>query len=162
MHVFRGNYYLNTTLAEKFQFEEKSAFKKLCTTADNESTLTSSTIIGKIIGVSKVVQLLLCPSCSRRTTAATEKSVHCDRCNCTILSTACVSMWSLNLLISDVETNQCLPLFFKNDQVHELKEVLDLTLDSEDDLAKQLFNCTRFVNVSFDITNKMVLKVEKH
>ena len=116
-------------------------------------------IIAKIAGVGKFDQTSLCPSCNRRITDTTEDGVLCTQCNVRYPLDAVNSLFSLQLMIKDVTSNELIRVFLKNDTVKALASLLELDLGNEKQFVKRLFEIKEPIALTFDFASKLVTYV---
>lgn len=123
-----------------------------------QETMTQSSIIGKIVGVSVINQSYYCSVCAKK--GRLEDSMFCcDSCSIKVGKHSVTCSWNLKLVVQDVVDKQQ-HMFFSNDIVHELAGILKFPLDDENSVASNFFNDHLDpVKLNFDIVSKSVMSV---
>lgn len=160
LRIVKNNAFLNTTRAEVFSANEVEPFTKLADVPPEEM-ITDVTMNGKITGVSSVSQKYQCSVCSKEIAVIENNFGKCESCSIRFLLSSISYRWSLVLAIQDVCTNDVHALYFDNDQSHSLAKIVGFPLDKEDEVASTLFNQIEPCKITFNITNKTVIHVEK-
>ena len=158
LHVVNNNIYLNTTKSEPFVFKEIQPIENLVSLPE-ESILSEVTIKAKIVGINSIKCFYLCPVCNKKCDIKAT-TLNCRACKLTTLVSAGTKLWSLSasLITANRELHT---LYFPNDFVHRLSEIIGCQLNDEDWVVKELLEYPRKLMITFDMTNKHVGRVEK-
>ena len=158
LRIVNNKVFLNTPKAKKFIYEETKEIPNLVGISD-QTDRTQTSMIGKIVGVSVIIQSHYCSVCGKKGLLK-YKIFCCKSCEIKVSCREVTSMWSLKLAVRDVSTNQQHLLYFNNDVAHDLSNILCFELSDEDEIASSLFNDQLpAVKIDFDIVSKSVNNV---
>lgn len=150
--------YLNTPKGEEFIATETTPFKKpLVQVQQGLFDMVSSTISGKIIGIQQTTNTRSCISCKKQVLPCPDDDDlgECQSCKLVQMLTACGTQWYLRLLVQS-STNQAerKRLSFYNQEVQQLMDVLNITLNldtaTERDMVKTILKANQTVEITFD------------
>lgn len=150
--------YLNTPKGKEFTATETTAFKKpLVQVQQCLFDMVSSTISGKIIGIQQTNNTRSCISCKKPVLPCADDDDlgECQSCKLVQILTACGTQWYLRLLVQS-STNQAerKRLVFYNQEVQQLMDVLNITLNldtaTERNIVKTILKANQTVEITFD------------
>lgn len=156
LYIMRDVMYLNTTLSAQFKFKETAPLPSL---VDNSVHTTNVKMIAKIAGVGQISKSSLCPACNRRCKTA-DDGVSCSNCEIQFPIDAVNFLWSLQLMLKDLTTQELVRVYFKNDTVKMLAHALELDLGEEKQVVKRLFEIKEPLAINFDFASKVVNQVK--
>ena len=161
--------YVNTPKSQEFTFEESTPFSgPLVQLEDNNQQLTTSILLGKIIGVQSATRNL-CISCYKKVTQKPGSKVAiCQGQGCKLMQK--VSSWKCNwhvkLLLETEDLKKIRLTIFNNQCLQKLLNVELFTCDissiAEDDLVITLLGFESAYKITNDNIENTVLDIEFH
>jgi len=151
--------YLNTTLTQKFSFEEIDGIEHI----NDASVVTDQTIMCKIKGVSSVILNYNCIKCYKKMQSADEDKgsvITSNQCNSKMINSNCRITSSLSIIVTEIQENTNISFFLANDQSFQLKEIINFPLN-ENDLVKALPEFPDIFQVEYDISSKVASSIQK-
>ena len=159
LKIYRGEKYLNTPKSDEFEATETTPFDQELVDIDVNVQLTSATISGKIIGVQGIAKTVSCPSCKKNVVALADDDLfgECQGqgCKALLMLDACDTQITIRILVqSTTDPSEKKRLVFYNQEVQQLKETLDLTLDltasSERNIMVAILRAGKEIKAEYD------------
>ena len=156
----KGKVFLNTTKTEPFIAEEIDEIENLAPIKVG-AELTEGIIVGRIIGLSSIIQTYHCKVCGRKGEVKMN-AFHCEYCKIQLAVKMTPCKWSIGLVLADTTSQDSHVLYLANDAVQQLVSLFNITLTTEDEVAASLLNDPLDpVKLKFDIISKTVYSIEK-
>ena len=158
LNTFKNTVYLNSTLAQKFDYQEIPEIDHTEASPETEDKL-----LCKIVGVISIALKVICIKCDKKIDLVDVENVlvTCSECNSKMLKSSCRKNMQFSIVVSDISHDKNLSLFFPNDQAFQLKNMIGFSCSSEEEVVKSLLEFPDIFEVTFEVSSKVVLSVSK-